>query len=137
MKVQGTEDLLRTLDRIVDGARPAAREAIDHAAEPVRARAASLARRAPGAPDLADHIVISHAKVREAGDIAAVSIGPSQEKRSDQPNRTFSQQGRYLEFGTVDTAAHPFMRPAIETEGSQAATTVPQSIWRRLTEKLR
>src|SRR5690349_9781517 len=86
------------------------------AAEPIQRAAERNAPRAPGAPDLASHIVISTGKAGPGA--ASLVVGPSSEIRSDGTHRTeplpYSFQGMYLEFGTSDTPAQPFLRPAFD-----------------------
>lgn len=55
------------------------RESLEDAAEPMRRAMSSMAPREPGAPDLADNIVISTARTKavEGAQSAAVAIGPA------------------------------------------------------------
>jgi HK97 gp10 family phage protein len=100
------------------------------AAPPIQRAAKARAPRAPGAPDMAEHIVVSTAPA--SGPAAAVAIGPSREARTDQPNRTYAQQGSYIEFGTEDTPMQPFMRPAFDEQAARTLGPIGDAIWREL-----
>lgn len=99
-------------------------------APPIQQRASALAPRAPGAPDLASHIAIATGTSR--GESAAVVVGPSAEGRSDQPARTYGLQGMFVEFGTNDTAAQPFLRPAFEQEAPRTLGEFASAVWAAL-----
>lgn len=129
MKVLGAEQTKAAIMGIADQAPNALQAALVEAAEPLRQRIAELVRRAPGAPDLADHIVI---QVEDG----AVAIGPSIDHRSDQPGRQFDEQGQMLEFGTRHMPAFPFMRPAFDGQSERSAEEAVKGAWRRLTERL-
>lgn len=132
MKVEGVNDVVRALhDMGAVGSRRTLTEALKRGAEPIRDRASSLAKRAPGEPDLADHITISVGRTTDEH-TAVVLVGPTKEERSDQPGKTFDAQGRFLEFGTSDTAAQPFLRPALDGEGHGAAAEILEELWREL-----
>lgn len=103
------------------------------AAPPIQRRASALAPKDPGAPDLAEHIVVSVAP--SSGRTAAVVVGPSREARSDQPKRTFDRQGVFVEFGTEDTLMQPFMRPAFDEEASKVIAPMGAALWRELAGK--
>lgn len=105
------------------------REALMEGAEPIRDRGEVLAPRAPGAPDIAEHIVIGPARAQDA---VAVAVGPSTERRSDQPRTTFARQGVMLEFGTARMGAQPFMRPAFDEMHRPALTVIGAALWREL-----
>lgn len=129
MKVEGAADIQRRLRDLAQQAAGDAQQALLSGAEPLRQRVSDLARRAPGAPDLADHIAISL-------DGEAVAIGPTTEERSDQPGRRFDEQGEKLEYGTRHMPAFPFMRPAFDGDSDAAAEGILERLWRRLTERL-
>jgi HK97 gp10 family phage protein len=105
------------------------KEALMEAAEPMRKSAASMAPREPGAPDIADNIVISAARGgKDAfGDAKAqaVNVGPA---------KGFFY-GHYQEWGTVYHAAHPFMRPAFDQNTMKALSILSTSLWRELASK--
>lgn len=96
-------------------------------APPIQQRAVALVRRAPGAPDLADHIVIGTG--RGDATTAAIVVGPSTEKRSDQPSRSFAVQGKYLEFGTALIQMFPFLRPAFDAEAPGTLAPLAAFLW--------
>ncbi|MGE0362796.1 MAG: hypothetical protein AB7R67_18935 [Vicinamibacterales bacterium] len=102
-------------------------------APPIQQRAAALARRAQGDPDLADHIVISTG--RGDAQTAAMVVGPSTDRRSDQPSRSFAMQGRYLEFGTAFISMFAFLRPAFESEAPGTLKRLAAEMWDALTRK--
>lgn len=134
MRTEGVNELVRTLERMGQKAsRRVLARALRRGAEPIRARAASAAARRAGAPDLADHITISGG--RGDGDNVVILVGPSKEERSDQPGKTFDAQGRFLEFGTSDTPAQPFMRPALDGEGDGAARVILDHLWEQIAEQ--
>lgn len=135
LTIQGGDQLarnLRALPKAVESR--VVRAALREAAEPIRDQAAGLARRAAGAPDLADHIAISRGTLRGETDVA-VAIGPTKEARSDQPDRTFDLQGFYLEYGTSRQVAQPFLRPAFDSEGPGALQTLLQRLWSAISTK--
>ncbi len=107
------------------------REALMSTAAPqIQRLAASMAPRDAGAPDYADHIVVSPGRAK--GNSASVVVGPSTEPRSDQPDRRYDQQGVFLEFGTEDTAMQAHLRPAFDQEAVKTLGPIGQAIWREL-----
>jgi HK97 gp10 family phage protein len=100
------------------------------AAPPIRDRAAALVRKAPGAPDIAANIVIGTGRGDKTS--SAIVIGPSTERRSDQPSRSFAVQGKYLEFGTALIQMFPFMRPAFESEAPRVLGGMASAMWAAL-----
>lgn len=131
MQLQGKAALVRKLLAMSDKASGALlRDAVVDGAEPIRARAAQLARRAPGAPDIADHIVISRTRRSHPDDAIAVAVGPSTEERGD--GRRYDVQGLFGEFGTRKTGQWAFMRPALDSEGEAVGQDILQRIWRAL-----
>ena len=136
MRVEGVNDLVRTLERMSQKAsRRVLAGALRRGAEPIKERAQSLAARRAGAPDLADHIIISGG--RGNGDNVVMLVGPSKEERSDQPGKTFDSQGVFLEMGTSDTPAQPFLRPALDGEGEGAADLIMEHLWDQIAEEAR
>lgn len=131
MRIDGGSQLSRVLDQLPQRASAnTMRAALRTVAAPMQRAASSLAPRAPGAPDLADNIVISAG--RASGRSAAVVVGPSTGVRADQPMRRFDQQGLYTEFGTSDTPAQPFLRPAFDREAPRAIQAFTAEMWRVL-----
>lgn len=96
------------------------RTALEDAAEPMRAAASAKAPRAPGAPDLAENIVISNA--RPADGSVGIAVGPS---------KPFFY-GWFQEFGTSRHGAQPFLRPAFDSEVERTARAVKDAAWREL-----
>jgi HK97 gp10 family phage protein len=123
MRIEGGEQLAAILDALPKRAsREKQRDALLVGGEPIRSRAASLAPRAPGAPDLAENINIG--TVRSTGDgEVAVGIG----------------SGRYFfydmmqEFGTSRHSAQPFYRPALDSEVPRAVKLIGLELWAALT----
>lgn len=98
------------------------REALKAGAEPMRAMAASLAPRGPDAPHIADNIVIGipTGQLADVSDEAAVvAVGP--EKKYFY--------GFFWEFGWIFHPAHPFMRPAFDTQAQVALTIIGRQLW--------
>lgn len=132
VRVEGGAQLARSLagvsDRVSVGLMRRALETV--AAPPIQARAAQMAPRAAGAPDLAQHIVISAA--RGSARTASVAVGPSTESRTDQPSRAYDLQGLYVEYGTNDTPMQPFLRPAFLIESAKAIRAFGAEMWRSI-----
>jgi HK97 gp10 family phage protein len=123
MHFEGGAELAQALDSLsVRVTQNVAREALKHGGELIRKRASQLAPYEVGPPDLRDNIGMSNAKVSEAGDIAAIKIGPT---------RGFAY-GLPQELGTRHHAAQPFMRPAFDTEAPKALGLIGQELWRQL-----
>lgn len=104
------------------------REALEVAGEPIRQGMQQLAPRRAPAPDIADHMVISTAKVEGLIDndqTAAVAIGPA---------RGFFY-GLFLEYGTVFMGAKPFARPAFEAGVQKALAEIVRSTWTALASR--
>lgn len=110
-------------------------EALKDAAEPMRERMGELAPRAPGAPDLADNIVISTTtrvantvdgfSERTDDQVAAVAVGPA---------KGFFY-GFFQEFGTIWHGAQPFARPAFDSESPQVLVVLARALWAALAGK--
>ena len=121
VRVEGGDKLaraLRDLPTRVD--RSVQRDALKAGGELIRARAAALAPRAPGAPDIADHITMSG--TRPADGSVGLAVGPA---------KGF-YYGRFLEFGTSRQGAQPFLRPALDGEGAQAIQRIIAELWAAL-----
>jgi HK97 gp10 family phage protein len=105
------------------------KEALMEAAEPMRKSMSTMAPRAPGAPDIADNIVISAGRGgKDAfGDekAATVNVGPA---------KGFVY-GYFQEYGTKRHAAQPFMRPAFDANTGRALSILSASLWRELAAK--
>lgn len=121
VRMEGADKLARALRELPTRVnRSVQRDALMAAAEPIRAAAASMAPRAPGAPDLADNISISGARPDDGS--VGVAIGPS---------KNFFY-GQFQEFGTSRHAAHPFMRPAWDQESGRSLRTITSALWNAL-----
>lgn len=130
-RIEGGQELARNLNALP--ARVSRRimlEALRDAAEPMRARMAALAPREPGAPDLAENIVVSVAQrigSTEGGQWrprfddkeAAVAVGPA---------KGFFY-GLMQEYGTVRHGAQPFARPAFSSEAPKALKILTDALW--------
>lgn len=123
MRFEGGEELARALDTLsVRISQKIMREALGVGGEPIRRTASRLAPYEPGPPDLRENIGMSNARPREAGDIAAIAIGPTKGFAYGLPQ----------ELGTRHHAAHPFMRPAFDAEAPKALGLIGQELWRQL-----
>jgi HK97 gp10 family phage protein len=95
--------------------------ALREGGEPMRASAAEHAPRAPGAPDIADNVVMSPVRQTEKHG-TGVAIGPSKD----------FFYGTFQEFGTAHHGANPFMRPAFDGTSRQVVGLVGSALWRAL-----
>lgn len=121
LHVEGGDKLARELRGLSNRVnRHVQRDALAAGGELIRSQAAARAPRAPGAPDLADHITISTARPDDGS--VGVAIGPA---------RGF-YYGGFLEFGTVRQAAQPFLRPAWDSEGPRALKVIAAELWAAL-----
>jgi HK97 gp10 family phage protein len=105
------------------------REVLVEAAEPIRKAAASMAPQGPDAPHIKQNIIISVAKssvyLDLKSEVAAVAIGPKGGKEG-------FGYGLPQEIGTIDHAAQPFMRPALDSASGQALKIAGDAAWREL-----
>jgi HK97 gp10 family phage protein len=116
---KGGADLAKALEQLSDRvARKVQREALTTAAEPLRARMASLAPHAPGAPDLRNTMVVSNARGIDTNEVA-VAIGPSKA----------GYYGSFQEFGTARHSAQPFMRPALDETAETVLRVLADEMW--------
>ncbi len=134
ISLTGGKELARGLSRLSERvSKRVLTEALTDAAEPMRQSMARLAPREPGAPDLADHMVIT--KVTKVGSTeggraervtsseAAVAVGPARE----------FFYGLFQEYGTARGGKFtPFARPAFDQESQTALTRLVASLWRAL-----
>lgn len=127
MRVEGGAELASTLNNLSRKmSRRVMRNALEIAAEPIRKAMSAYAPRDPGAPDLADHMVVSPTRVEgllENDQTAAVAIGP---ERGDY------FYGYFQEFGTAHHGAQPFARPAFDQGVDQALSTITRQLWTEL-----
>ena len=135
VRFEGGAQLAKTLNQLSKGVqKKVLREALRaEVGEPIRARAAGAVNRAPGAPDIADHLVLSNGRGSSATS-AAVLVGPSSQTRSDQAGRTFAEQGAMLEFGTAKMRMFPFLRPSFDQVSRDAGLMrrIGSSLWAAL-----
>lgn len=125
MQVSGAAELEAALSGLTRRvSRRIVREALEFAAEPMRSEASRRAPRAPGAPDLADNMVIANARTT-GSEAAAVSVGPARGV----------YWGLFQELGTSRHGAQPFLRPAFENQKGKAIERVGQEIWRNLASR--
>lgn len=123
MRIEGGAALAKALDQLPLKTSPRVmRSALRQGGEVIRAHAASIAPRAPGAPDIADNIGMSTARAQD-NDVAAIKVGPT------KPGFAY---GVPLEFGTANMGAQPFMRPAFDTERERALEAIRQALWKAL-----
>lgn len=100
------------------------REALLDGGEPMKGRIEQLAPRAPGEPDLADHMVI--AAVRDQDNQASVGIGPD--------SKAFFYD-LFQEYGTSRHGAQPHYRPAFDEKAPEAVTIIGAELWRQMTAR--
>lgn len=125
MRFEGGDQLAANLAKLSTRLSKAIlREALTDGGEPIRGRIAQLAPRAPGEPDLADHIVI--AAVRDQENQASVGIGPD--------SKAFFYD-RFQELGTARHGAQPFYRPGLDEKAPEAIDIIGQELWRQLTAR--
>lgn len=125
LRLEGGAELAATLRALPTRvSRNVQKEALFAAAEPMRSRMARLAPREPGAPDLADNIVISGGrggtdKLTGLEKAISVAVGPS---------KGFFY-GFFQEFGTSRHGAQPFARPAFDSEAPKAVQALARALW--------
>lgn len=109
-RMTGYDELLQTFRRMSETVqRDVSVDALKDAAEPMRAEAAALAPRSKGAgPHMADHIVVAETGfgISDGPDVSTVAVGPTKE----------FFYAEFQERGTAHHPAHPFMRPAFDTQ---------------------
>ncbi|EGI55040.1 hypothetical protein SUS17_2107 [Sphingomonas sp. S17] len=133
-KAQGFDRFERQLDRIAKPSTAQKREALRLGAEIIAEEMRRLAPVKTG--NLRDSIavkVIGMAAAQRQVDVRAttVLIGPRQGGKND-PFYAFM-----VEFGTVKTAAHPFMRPAWDANQAEASAVVISSLTEAMLKDLR
>jgi len=130
MRFEGGKELAKALEGLsARVGKRMLRDALEEVGEPMRKRMAQMAPREPGAPDLADNIVISTGRVikpKGSDSLAsAVNIGP--EKRFFY--------GFFQEFGTVHHGAQPFVRPAFDGGVTKALSDMARALWTALASR--
>lgn len=122
MRFEGGDKLAATLAGLSTRlSKQILREALKKGGGPMRTLTAQMAPRAPGAPDMADHVVI--ATVRDQENQASVGIGmDSKEYFYDL----------FQERGTARHKAQPFYRPAFDEKAPEAVAIIGAELWRQL-----
>ncbi len=122
LTMTGGKELARALRELPDAVSlKVQRQALRAGAEPMRSHAAALAPRGPDAPHIAENIVIGipTGNVQDVRDEdAVVAVGP--EKKFFY--------GFFWEYGTIKLPAHPFMRPAFDTQAANSLAVIGQQL---------
>lgn len=122
MSVTGIRELVANLNALGKVLTPeAVTDVLLDSGEPMRQRMADFAPRGDEPPHLADHIGIMPTPTR-ANETAAIRIGPTKGFAYGTPQ----------EYGTVRHPAHPFMRPAFDTDHQAATVRIGQGLWREI-----
>lgn len=128
MKLEGGVELAGVLNQLpAKVSRRVIRDALERAGTPMQSRMGRLAPRAPGAPDIADNIVMSPARMEGMSDndqTAAIAIGPIKE---------LAYYGYFQEVGTMHHGAQPFVRPAFDQEVQRVLSAIRAAFWTALT----
>jgi HK97 gp10 family phage protein len=125
MRMEGGDQLAAALAQLSTRlSKSILRDALLDGGEPMRALVARNAPRAPGAPDMADHVVI--AAVRDRENQASVGIG--------MDSKEFFYD-LFVERGTSRMKARPFYRPAFDEKVPEAIDLIGQELWRQLTAR--
>jgi HK97 gp10 family phage protein len=129
IRIEGGAQLAADLNRLSERVRRSILlEALEEAAEPIRALASRYAPHEPGPPDIRANIITAKtSKTISAGGFlakqdefqATVAIGPSKGFAYGLPQ----------EYGTIHHAAQPFMRPAFDQGAPKTLDMVGRSIW--------
>ena len=118
------ERALKALPRAVE--LRVARATLRDLAEPLRAGMAQRAPRSRFAKwHLADSIVIK--PIKEENTTVSIAVGPER----------YFFYGRFVEWGTSRSPAHPFMRPAWDEFKPYALEALGAALWARITAAAR
>lgn len=130
MRVEGLSDLAKTLEQLSTRvSKRMLRDALTHAAEPMRQQMSTNAPRESG--QLGAHIIVSTAR-QSVGDAGAVGRNDDQQASvAVGPAKPFFYGGMN-EFGTVHIPAHPWARPAFDAEADKVPAAMSKAIWREL-----
>jgi len=132
MRFEGGAELARVFRALPDRvSTKVLREALEDAAEPMRADMASIVHRAPGPPDIADHMVVKGITRYEDADLGTVTVEPGSAAVAVGPAKGYFW-GYFLEFGTVTARPYPFMRPAFDGNTTAALAGLSADLWRAL-----
>lgn len=119
VRFEGGAELARALSQLSTRvSKKFVKEALVHAAEPLRDRMEELAPHEPGKPDLRDTLAVSTARGEDRLE-TAVAIGPTKQ----------GFYGSFLELGTATMAAQPFVRPALDEKSSEALQRLSDDLW--------
>lgn len=125
MRIEGGDKLAKALESLSPRlSKKILREALIAGGEPMRRLTAQRAPRAPGAPDMADHIAI--AAVRDQNNQASVGIGVD--------DKAFFYD-LFQEWGTARHKAQPFYRPAFDETAPESIQIIGAELWRQLTAR--
>lgn len=120
MKIVGGNKLAKALAQLPANVNARVqRQALREGGELIRAHAASIAPREPGAPDIADNIGMSSARSIDEKEVA-IKVGPT---------KGFAY-GLPLELGTRHMSARAFLRPAFDAMAPAALAKILGSLWR-------
>lgn len=123
VKVTGGPELGRALAQLTERmGKKTLRAALMVGGEVIRKAGSSHAPHAPGTPDLRENIGMNPVRRLPEDAHAAVVVGPTKGFAYGLPQ----------ELGTVHHPAHPFMRPAFDTEGQNALGAIRQELQREL-----
>ncbi len=128
MRFEGGEEIAKALDQLsVAVQKKVMRDMLYAGGELIRKAASRNAPHRSGAPDLRDHIGMSPIswKDADASDVASIKIGPTKGFAYGLPQ----------EIGTRHHPAHPFMRPAFDTEAAKTLSVIREEAWRVLASK--
>jgi len=132
MRFEGVVELARTLRALPDRvSTKVLRAALEEAAEPMRDSMATTVHRAPGRPDIADHMIVKGVNRYEDVDLGVVVVEPGSAAVTVGPAKGYFW-GSFLEFGTPRARPFPFMRPAFDQHAAGALSDLAASIWRAL-----
>lgn len=101
--------------------------ALLEAGEPMRTVITRIAPRRPGAPDLADNILLSPLRRRSSDEAGDVSVGLG------VPRAFFYDW--FVEYGTVHMGSHPFWRPGFDSTVQSSIGIVGRAMWRELASR--
>jgi HK97 gp10 family phage protein len=122
IEAKGFAELDRLLQRLPDEvAREHLTDAVEAGANFIKVEAARRAPRDEG--DLAASITVHMTKQRNTGGDPRAEIGPSKKEQ---------HVGRFQEFGTAHHAAHPFLRPALDSRAQDALNVTADVLRERL-----
>jgi HK97 gp10 family phage protein len=114
------------------------RWALRAAAQPIRARAASLAPRGdPAAPNLHQQIGVSATRrirgMRLTAQETAGAIGPT---LAVVRGKAKAPYGMFVELGTVRIGPRPYLRPAFDVGASGALGDIRRELWTEISKAL-